>query len=116
MEPARSGGSSAVLELLLHERPGSFHLAGEINLELPACSWPIHELFLTLHLPEVFTYSWQSGSMEPINHAPRTRFTLEMPTPGSELAFHQSLITGSSPEVTLAYTVNLEGQYHQASP
>jgi hypothetical protein len=113
MAPARSGGTSAVLELLLHEQPGSFHLAGEIHLELPACSWPIHELFLTLHLPEVFTYTWESGSMEPISNAPRTPFTIEMPTPGSELTFHQSLITGSSPRLAVAYTVNLEGQYYR---
>lgn len=112
LSPIRSGGESATLELVLSERPGAYHLAGQLELALPRLSWPIHELFMTLHLPEVFTYSWLSGSMEPVAEAPRARFTETMPTPGIALAFHQHLVTDSAARLSIAYSVNLDGQYY----
>ncbi len=111
--PARSGGDSGTLELLVSGEPAAYHLAGKLEFTVPTVSWPVHELFFTVNLPEVFNYTWTSGSLEPIETSPPAPFVHAMPTPGKRLAFHQYLLSDSTPRLALAYAVDLEGRYYR---
>jgi hypothetical protein len=111
--PARPGGDRAQLELVLtHEMP-DFLLSGTLHLELPAPAWPTSELSLRLHLPEVFEYEWSSGSLSPAQQIRHASYVYEIPQPGRELGFHQYLVRRVKPDVTLRYTVDLNGKYFQ---
>jgi hypothetical protein len=109
--PSVSGRSAGSLELLLNGETSAYHLAGELDFGFPVISWPVHELFVSLHLPDVFNYVWTSGSLEPIESAPTASFSHTIPLPGKSMSFHQFLVASSSPRLNLAYTVDLEGQY-----
>ena len=111
--PVREGDQSAVLELVLVSDHGSYFLSGSLELTLPRVAWPIHELFLSLHLPQVFNYVWSGGSLSPVDAAPAVSYTYDVPLPGKSLAFHQHLISASAPNVTLGYAVDLEGHYYR---
>ena len=54
--PARAGDESGSVELVLSRATGEFHLSGDLAWKLPSASWPVHELFVDLHLPSVFAY------------------------------------------------------------
>lgn len=111
--PAREGEEGGVLELVLGSTGEGFLLSGELRLALPRVSWPVHELYLDLHLPAVFNYAWAGGSLAPVDASPAVRYTYEVPLPGRKLSLHQHLITSSAPDVTLEYAVDLEGHYFE---
>jgi hypothetical protein len=111
LSPARSGGEEALLELVLEQDHGPYHLAGRLDLELPELSWPIHELSVALHLPPVFAYRWLDGSLSPVERVPESTFTYDVPEPGKRLTFHQLLVTRSAPHLSLAYDVDLTNAY-----
>lgn len=111
VSPARAGDQSGKLEVLLRTPLKTFDLSGKLNFVVPQISWPINELFVDVYLPQVFNYTWQGGSLAPKTSDPDDSFTYKMPTPGTRLSFHQYLITNSSPNVSIRYTINLEGQY-----
>jgi hypothetical protein len=113
LTPARAGEEGGTLELVLADAGNGFHLAGDLRFELPTASWPVHELFYTLHLPRVFDYRWTGGSLEPAESSPAAGFSYRVPLPGRSLHLHQVLIADSSPDVTLDYAVNLDGHYFQ---
>jgi hypothetical protein len=113
VSPARAGEIGGTLELVLAQSGGAFLLAGDMHFDLPAPSWPTHELFLTTHLPRVFDYAWAGGSLEPSMTAPRTEYSYRLPLPGKPLHFHQVLIDTSAPDLDLEYEVDLTGHYFQ---
>ena len=97
---------------MLSRATGEFHLSGALAWKLPSASWPVHELFVDLHLPGVFAYRWRGGSLSPVAEAPAPpEFSYRIPLPGQKLSFHQYLLTGTSPDVQLDYAVALVGQY-----
>lgn len=111
LSPARSGGEEALLELVLEQEHGPYHLAGRLDFELPELSWPIHEVTLDAHLPPVFTYRWLDGSLSPAESVPDAAFTFDLPEPGKRLSFRQLLVTRSAPRLSLDYDVDLENAY-----
>lgn len=111
LSPARSGGEEALLELVLEQEHGAYHLAGRLDVELPAASWPIHEIALDLHLPPVFDYTWLDGSLSPASPGPEPDWSYELPEPGERLSFHELLVTRSAPRLTLGYDVDLTDAY-----
>jgi hypothetical protein len=111
LSPARSGGEEALLELVLEQEHGPYHLAGRLDIELPELSWPVHELTLDLHLPPVFSYRWLDGSLSPAESVPDSAFTFDLPEPGKRLCFRQLLVTRSAPHLSLDYDVDLTNAY-----
>lgn len=111
LSPARSGGEQALLELVLEQEHGAYHLAGRLDVELPEASWPIHEVALDLHLPPVFDYSWVDGSLAPAEATPTEDWSYDLPEPGKRLSFRQLLVTRSAPRLTLEYEVDLTDAY-----
>jgi hypothetical protein len=109
--PARAGDESATIELVLTKSEGVFHLAGNIALSLPKTSWPMNEIFLDLHLPDVFNYQWKGGSLSPVKSRAMPAFTYRVPLPGKKMSFHQYLVTTHAPQVGLEYAVDLKDQY-----
>ncbi len=109
--PSREGGDAGTVELVIAAPQPGYHLAGRLGFELPAVSWPTHELFLDLHLPQVFNYEWTGGSLSPIAHTPGADYSYSLPLPGKKVSVHQVLISRSKPGVTLSYAVDLEGHY-----
>ncbi len=109
--PARAGDESATIELVLTAQDGVYHLAGDLALSLPRASWPINEIFLDLHLPDVFNYQWKSGSLSPAKSSSMPNFTYRVPLPGKRMSLHQYLVTAHAPHVSLEYAVDLKGQY-----
>lgn len=106
----RVGQQEGRVELVLSSDLGRFNLSGQLRFELPRAQWPIHELDLTAHLPEVFNYARRDGSLEPAAAVPDTRYSYGIPLPGKALAFHQFLIDGSAPHVNVDYTIDLTGR------
>lgn len=109
-EPPRSGDESARLELQLQGQRQQYHLSGRLEFAFPAASWNIHRFTASLHLPEVFDYAWAGGSLAPANDAPEESSTGGLPMPGKVFHFQQELVS-SVPEVSVDYTVDLEGRY-----
>ncbi len=115
--PPRVGDQSGRLELVLSDQPGAFHLSGRLALGLPAASWQLDELEVSLHLPPVFDYAWAGGSLalDEGQDAAEVAWDHSLPTPGKVLRFRQSLVS-SAPDVAVRYTVALEGQYYRGGP
>lgn len=111
MTPARAGHDEGTLELEVVENQGGFLLAGDLRFELPTLSWPMNELYLELHLPEVFEYTWTGGSLAPAGSSPVVAYAEELPSPGKRLDFHQYLIASSRPVATVHYAVDLAGKF-----
>jgi hypothetical protein len=110
--PGRAGDESGSVELVLARATGEFHLSGSLAWTLPSVSWPVHELFVDLHLPAVFAYHWRGGSLSPVETGPPApEFSYRIPLPGRQLSFHQYLLARTAPDVQLDYAVALEGQY-----
>jgi hypothetical protein len=84
-----------------------------MHFDLPAASWPTHELFFSVHLPRVFDYAWTGGSLEPAPSAPNAAYSYRVPLPGKTLHFRQVLIDVSAPDLDLDYEVDLEGHYFE---
>ena len=110
VEPQRTGGDSARLELVTAQAQRSYALSGKLRLALPKLSWTTKDLYATLHLPAVFTYRWVGGSLANSESAPTARFTYQIPTPGTTVRLHQQLVQ-STPDAELDYAVDLEGKY-----
>lgn len=113
VEPARAGDPGGTVELVAKTARKEYLLSGDLAFAFPSPSWTVNELFLDLHLPEVFTYSWSGGSLSPVTSAPQVTFAYQIPSPGKRLSFHQYLVTGSTPAVRLKYDIDLEGQYFE---
>ena len=111
VETGRAGDQRGRLELLLRSGKLGYLLAGTLQLTLPAVSWPVNEMFVELHLPEVFNYDWAGGSLSPHERPGPIELTYEMPRPGKHLSFHQYLISRSAPTVRVGYAIDLEGRY-----
>ncbi len=108
--PTRAGDVSATLELDLLEHPGRFSLSGTRKLSFPRASWRINDFYAAVHLPPVFNYVWQSGSLTPVASTPPINFANQIPTPGKDLNLHQQLV-GTAPQVQLRYQVDLTENY-----
>lgn len=111
VEPSRAGDQSGSVELVLEIDQGGYNLSGDLLFALPRVSWPVNELFIDVHLPEVFSYTWTGGSLAPVESSPAVAFTYAIPTPGKKLGFHQFLISKTSPTLRLDYAIDLEGKY-----
>jgi hypothetical protein len=114
--PARTGADAGTVELVLRHDLGSYQLAGNLEFVVPSVSWEVHELFLELHLPEVFNYTWTGGSLEPADVKLEAAYSYSVPTPGKRLLFHQYLVSEAAPRATLEYTIDLDGQYYRPEP
>jgi hypothetical protein len=109
--PAAVGDSEGTVELVLAEELGVLHLSGAVALSLPSVSWPVAELTACAHLPSVFTYRREGGSLEE-SAAPASGDALEVaPLPGKQLHFRQFLVSGSAPTLQLRYSVDIEKSY-----
>jgi hypothetical protein len=109
--PARAGDLSGTIELVLTQVYGNYHLAGSLSFNVPKSSWPIHEMYLDLYLPDVFTFKRNSGSFEPIEESPESAFTYHIPLPGKRYSFHQYLITSAVPTLIMDYSIDLNKKY-----
>jgi hypothetical protein len=112
VSPARAGEQTARLELVLEDLPGPFHLSGDQAFGFPKASWATNELFVDLHLPQVFNYRWVGGSMAPTSVTPKVHYSQKMPTPGKQMRFHQQLVGGAA-DLRIAYDVDLAGKYYR---
>jgi hypothetical protein len=112
--PARGGDDAGTVEALLNEAQGGFALSGRLTFAVPTVSWSVDSLDVSLHLPAVFDYAWRGGSLAPHEDVPAPRFSRDLPVPGKALAFHQELVAGAVPDVTVSYTVDLAGAYYRA--
>ena len=108
--PLRVGDEIANLELLIREKQNAYHLSGELNFDFPKVSWGVNNLYVRLHLPQVFNYAWTGGTLAPDAHHQSTHYNYEIPTPGKLLELHQQLIS-SDTNVRLDYTVDLTERY-----
>jgi len=111
VSPARSGGDRASLELVLAREVPNFLLSGTLNVRLPTPAWPVSELVLDVHLPDVFEYAWTGGSLSPAESGKLPTFVYEIPRPGKRLSFRQYLVRRAAPDVSLRYAVDLDGRY-----
>jgi hypothetical protein len=107
VSPSRPGETQAVLELVLAQDLGTFHLSGVLPLRLPRASWPIAEVRARTHLPHVFNYQRRGGSLEErvSDEAPETAL------PGKVLHFRQFLVSASAPTLELRYSVDIARGY-----
>jgi hypothetical protein len=111
--PGRSGDLAGNVELVMSFHQGNYLLSGTVKYVLPGVSWPVHEMLFTLHMPEVFDYSFRGGSLKriEIKEVPGVGYTCQIPEPGKTLSFHQYLIQSSLPSITLDYAIDLDGKY-----
>jgi hypothetical protein len=111
VNPKRTGDQCGDVELIVSYNQGNYLLSGRIEVSLPQTTWPIHEMYFTSHLPEVFDYTYRGGSLKLVDSCPPADYTYHIPLPGKKLYYHQYLISSSYPSVTLDYTINLDGNY-----
>ncbi len=111
VEPRRAGDQSGTVELVLESDQGGYNLSGDLLYELPRLSWPVNELYVDVHLPEVFNYTWTGGSLSPVEESPETVFAYGIPRPGKRLSFHQYLISKTSPTLRVDYAIDLTEKY-----
>ncbi|MBD3243137.1 MAG: hypothetical protein GF331_21275 [Chitinivibrionales bacterium] len=112
--PARAGELTGTIELVLQRSLGTYNLSGVLAFEAPLVSWPIEQMYVDLHLPEVFTYAQRGGSLSRVEVSPDAEFSYATPLPGRQLSFHQYLISESRPTLVLEYAVDLDGKYYMA--
>ncbi len=116
VEPRRAGDQSGTVELVLEIDQGGYNLAGDLLFALPRVSWPVNELYVDVHLPAVFSYTWTGGSLAPVEASPAAAFTYAIPTPGKRLSFHQFLLSRTSPTLRVDYAIDLDGKYFGVEP
>lgn len=114
VEPTRAGDRGGQIELVMSRQQGQFQLSGRLDFQLPRVSWPVREMFMNVHLPEVFNYQLQGGSMFPVEKTPPVTFTYDLPTPGKVFSFRQMLITSSPPTASMEYAIDLTGKFFVA--
>ena len=112
VRPSRPGDQKAVLELVSIEQNEPLALAGRLRFFLPTLSWGVNELYASLHLPNVFNYTWVGGSLAPGDARVGTRYTFDVPTPGKLVSLHQQLVLGSA-DVQVDYAVDLTDKYYR---
>jgi len=113
LAPERDGGDAGTVELVLSEEHGGYLLSGSLDFTMPTVSWPTRELACSLHLPEVFNYTWSGGSMEAYAAGPEAVFAYDVPTPGRVTSWHQELVISAAPTLRVDYDVDLEGAYYR---
>ncbi len=116
VEPRRAGDQSGTVELVLEIDQGGYNLAGDLLFALPRVSWPVNELYVDVHLPAVFNYTWTGGSLAPVEASPGAAFTYAIPTPGKRLSFRQFLLSRTSPNLRVDYAIDLDGKYFGGEP
>jgi hypothetical protein len=107
VSPQATGGREGLVELTLERDFGVFHLSGRLALSLPGVSWPTSVVEASVHLPNVFEYRRQGGSLEPIDALEWAAPTM----PGRALHFTQHLVASAGPTLDLTYSVDLEHRY-----
>jgi hypothetical protein len=109
--PARLGETEGTLEVVLAQELGLFHLSGQLRLALPHVAWPVASLHAQVHLPAVFNYRREGGSME--QYEGQEQDVLPSPTalPGKVLHFRQFLVAASAPTLELGYSVDISQSY-----
>lgn len=108
--PERLGDTEGTVELVLSRDLGVFHLSGSLELVLPRASWPIAEVNAVAHLPEVFNYRREGGSLEEISSS-EPEAGADRSLPGRVLRFRQFLVAASAPSVELKYSVDISQSY-----
>lgn len=115
--PARAGGDTGSVEVVLSGDRGGYLLQGELDVALPRISWPVTAWDCATHLPEVFDYAWRGGSMQQRDgDAASPAWSYAMPTPGTASFWRQELVFDAAPSLRLSYTVSLEGAYFRPEP
>lgn len=108
--PTRVGETEALLEVVLTRDLGIFHLSGRLKLALPRVSWPVASLQARAHLPAVFNYRREGGSMEAVDEESATS-AADASLPGKVLLFRQYLVAASAPTLELGYSVDISSSY-----
>jgi hypothetical protein len=108
--PVDVGAAESTLEVVTTQELGVFHLSGALRLSLPRASWPIGEVVARAHLPSVFEYRREGGSLEQL---PTEESEAEGKTalPGRKLSFRQYRVAASAPTLELSYSVDIEKSY-----
>jgi hypothetical protein len=108
--PVEVGATESTLEVVTVQDLGVFHLSGALRLSLPRASWPIGEVVARAHLPSVFEYRREGGSLELLSvdeGEPEARNAL----PGRRLSLRQHRVSASAPSLELSYSVDIEKSY-----
>jgi hypothetical protein len=108
--PVDVGAAESTLEVVTAQELGVFHLSGALRLSLPRVSWPIGEVIARAHLPAVFAYRREGGSLEQLP-ADEVEPAAKTVLPGRELSFRQYRIAASAPTLELSYSVDIEKSY-----
>jgi hypothetical protein len=108
--PADVGVAESTLEVVTAQELGVFHLSGALRLSLPRASWPIGEVIVRAHLPAVFEYRREGGSLEQLKPEKGDE-EAEATLPGRALSFRQYRIAASAPTLELSYSVDIEKSY-----
>jgi len=108
--PLDVGVAESLLEVVTLQELGVFHLSGELRLSLPRISWPIGEVVAGAHLPSVFEYRREGGSLEqlPVEEG---EAGAKSALPGRKLSFRQYRVAASAPTLELSYSVDIEKSY-----
>ncbi|MBI3181185.1 MAG: hypothetical protein HYZ28_03475 [Myxococcales bacterium] len=109
--PSSVGQTAGTLEVVMVRDLGTFHLSGRVRLSLPKVSWPITELTARAHLPSVFNYRREGGSLEPYEPEAEEPADEHGPLPGKVLRFRQFLVSASAPSLELGYSVDIADSY-----
>ena len=110
--PARFGETEASLEVVLARDLGVFHLSGRLKLALPRVSWPVATVQARAHVPAVFNYRREGGSMEQYEETEAGGgLETRTPRPGKVIHFRQYLVAASAPTLELGYSVDISQSY-----
>jgi hypothetical protein len=108
--PSEVGTAESTLEVVTAQELGVFHLSGGLRLSLPRASWPIDEVVAHAHLPAVFEYRREGGSLELLG-ADDGDLEADGALPGRKLSLRQQRVNGSAPSLELSYSVDIEKSY-----
>ncbi len=108
--PVDIGAAENTLEVVTAQELGVFHLSGALRLSLPRVSWPVGEVVARAHLPSVFEYRREGGSLE-LLPSEEGEAEAKSALPGRKLSFRQHRISASAPTLELSYSVDIEKSY-----
>ncbi len=109
--PARLGEMEGTLEVVLAQDLGAFQLSGRLKLAVPRVGWPVASLHAQVHLPAIFNYRREGGSMELYEGQGEDVLPSHVALPGKVLHFRQFLVAASAPTVELGYSVDISQSY-----
>ncbi|MBN1206601.1 MAG: hypothetical protein JXB05_17085 [Myxococcaceae bacterium] len=109
--PARLGETEGTLEVVLAQELGAFQLSGRLKLAAPRVAWPVASLHAQVHLPAIFNYRREGGSMELYEGQEEDALSSQAALPGKVLHFRQFLVAASAPTVELGYSVDISQSY-----